>query len=141
MDLSELYHEIIVDHHKSPRRRKAVPECTCSELVFNPLCGDKVAIAVRIEGGVVEDIGFDGHGCSISQASASILCDICSGKPIEEVRSLKNKFDGMIRGEIPAEECDELVDGQALVGVRRFPARIRCAAIAWEALGQCIEKS
>lgn len=147
MSLEELYQEVILDHYKNPRGKRVLgtPSAACS--LFNPLCGDQVAVSVAVEEALgcadcserLYDIGFEGHGCSISQAAASIMTELCKGKSVEEVEKMVGLFRQMMRGEKSGEEVkDELGDAIALEGVRKFSARVKCAMLAWEALEKCL---
>ena len=137
--LDELYQEIILDHHKHPRCHGCKDDAQASTEVFNPLCGDKVELAISAANGRISEIGFGGHGCSISQAAASMMCELCRGKNLEEVQELAQTYRALMKGELTVEQCDDLGDATALQGVSKFPNRIKCALIAWDALKQCIE--
>lgn len=137
--LDELYQEIILDHHKHPRCRGSIAEPDAQTKVFNPLCGDEVTVYIKVDQGKISDLKFEGKGCSISQASASIMTELCLGKSLEQVSNLHHEFDQMLKGALDAEKHPELEDAVALEGVKNFPARVRCAIIAWEALQNSIE--
>lgn len=138
MEFDELYQEVILDHHRHPRCYGCIncPDASCA--LRNPLCGDHIDLSVSVKDGNLEDIKFSGHGCAISQASASMMTDLCKGKPLELVGRLAHYFRSLMRGEKTAEEASELGDAVALEGVRRFSARVKCAMLAWEALEKCI---
>ena len=138
MDLEDLYQEVILDHYKHPRCQGCFshPDASCA--LFNPLCGDQIDLCVNLQGKTVCDVGFCGHGCSISQASASMMSDLCKGKSLEEIEKLAGLFKALMRGEKASDQAQELGDAVALEGVRRFSARIKCAMLAWEALEKCI---
>lgn len=153
MSLEELYQEVILDHYKNPRGKSAVacPHAACS--LFNPLCGDQVDVSLSVGADLCEqcsekdhcplrvaDVGFIGHGCSISQAAASMMSDLCRGKSIEEVRELCDLFRQFMRGEKGADEVTALGDAVALEGVRKFSARVKCAMLAWEAMEKCLDQ-
>ncbi len=140
MALDELYQEIILDHHKRPRFKGKILNADAATTLFNPLCGDQVQIELRSDGKTVSEIAHDGQGCSISQASASMMSEICKGKPIEEVRELIEIFGKMMKGTATEEEQERLGDAESLKGVQRFAARIKCAMLSWEACDQCIKK-
>ena len=136
--LSALYQEVILDHYRRPRNKGSLPEPTGSASLRNPLCGDEVDVQVDVRDGVVADVRFGGHGCSISQASASMMTDLVRGRTPEEVRALGERFAAMIRGE----GVDQaLGQARALSGVSRFPTRVRCAMIAWEAVARALGRS
>lgn len=132
-DLAELYQEIILDHHKRPRNFREMPGCTCSAEGSNPLCGDEVKVSVRMEGGVLSEVAFQGQGCAISRASASIMTVKATGRTVAQVQSLSGRVRGMLIGPEAAPPA-EFGDLAALSGVRKFPARIKCAMLPWHAL-------
>ncbi|MGA9775519.1 MAG: SUF system NifU family Fe-S cluster assembly protein [Candidatus Dormiibacterota bacterium] len=130
----ELYREMLLDHYRHPRHRGAVGGATATAHGHNPLCGDEVDVSLKVSGRVVEDIGFEGQGCSISMASASIMTEEVQGKPVSEVRELISRFRGLlVEGKDPS-ELGELGDLEALTGVRKYVARVKCAMLPWVAL-------
>ena len=146
MALEELYREVILDHYRSPRNRRKLEHSDASADGSNPLCGDEVRVELRIEDGVIAEIGVTGHGCSISQASGSMMGDAVKTRPIDEVHRLTDRFKGMMSidgatdpGLDPDRPGAVLGDLEALQGVRKFPVRIKCADLPWitleEALG------
>lgn len=137
-DLEELYQEVILDHYKHPRCHGALPNPSQRLCVYNPLCGDHIELTVEISENKIKDLAFTGHGCSISQAAASIMSDLCKGKDVSQVLGFCNKFKGMMRGEESGETVEILGDAVALEGVRKFSARVKCATLAWEALEKCV---
>ena len=158
--LEDLYREIILDHYRSPRNRGelAVPPAHRTE-GFNPLCGDEIVVYVDVEDpskgadAVITDVKIGGQGCSISQASASMMSAAVNGKTVAEVADLTKAFKAMmsihestLEGEDAAPEPDDvpevsLGDLEALRGVVRFPVRIKCATLSWNTLGQAIEEA
>ncbi len=132
-DPSDLYQEIILDHNKRPRNFRAMPDCTCSAEGNNPLCGDEVEVFARVEGDKLADVSFQGQGCAISRASASLMTGKTKDKTTDEARALSVQVRGMLLGP-EAEPPRELGDLAALSGVRKFPARIKCAMLPWHAL-------
>ncbi len=146
-ELAELYQELIVDHFKNPRckGRLDCPHAECS--LLNPLCGDEVSIQIELseDGNNMEDlvakVRFDGKGCSISQASASMMSELCEGKTVEDARKLAEHFTLMLKDKIEEEELVKLGDAASLQGVRRFAARIKCAMLGWEALNKCLDSA
>ena len=138
MSLEDLYREVILDHYRSPRNRGTLPDPTVVVELSNPLCGDEITLALKVEDGVVQAVRFTGRGCSISQSSASMMTEAAQGKPIGDVLDLIGRFQGMMRGEIRPDEAD-LGDLEALQGVAKFPVRIKCALLPWEALWQAVE--
>ncbi len=133
LDLRELYQEVILDHSKRPRNFGAPVEYTCTAEGHNPLCGDQVAIYLKISEGIVESAHFEGAGCAISQASASMLTEEVRGKSVEEAQELFRQFRDMATGKTEA-DIDEIGQLAALAGVREFPIRIKCATLAWHAM-------
>jgi len=131
--LDDLYREVILDHYQHPRNRGRLDPSDIAVEGTNPLCGDELALYVRLRDGRVADVRFEGRGCSISQASASMMTEAIKGKTIEDVRRLVAEFKGMMHGQEPAEDLGDLV---ALQGVRKFPVRIKCATLSWVAVEQ-----
>jgi len=140
MSLDELYKEVILDHYRSPRNKRALSDATVSLKKNNPLCGDEITIHARVEDGTVTEIAFEGSGCSISQASASMLTENVSGKSIQGAGSLASEFRSMMEGKADPDE-DEFGDLMALKGVVKYPVRIKCAVLGWDALQEALEQS
>jgi nitrogen fixation NifU-like protein len=136
--LSALYQEVILDHYRRPRNKGALEAATSQASLRNPLCGDEVEVQVRVEDGRVADVRFGGQGCSISQASASMMTELVKGHTPEEVRALGERFAAMIRGDTEAAADKALGQARALSGVSRFPTRVKCALIAWEAVARAV---
>jgi nitrogen fixation NifU-like protein len=128
--LEELYQEIILDHYRRPRNKGKVSPCDFSAHDNNPLCGDEIDITARVVDGKIAEIKFDGHGCSISQSSASIMTQKLAGKTPAEAMRFIEQFLGMMRGAAPF-GGRELGDLKALEGVLKFPVRVKCATLAW----------
>jgi nitrogen fixation NifU-like protein len=138
-DLDQLYQDIILDHYKKPRGRglrdPAVDTGSVAQVRHvNPTCGDEVDLRVHLEDGTVVDVSYEGMGCSISQASASVLYELMVGKPIDSALSTVDAFTEMVssRGQVEPDE-DVLEDGVAFAGVAKFPARVKCALLSWMA--------
>jgi nitrogen fixation NifU-like protein len=143
LDLQELYQEVILDHNKRPRNFRAIEDGRKAE-GYNPLCGDRLTVYLRVENGRVEDVSFQGSGCAISKASASLMTDAVKGKTVEEAKALFDRFHRMItrrpdEPDDPGESGDGLGKLSVLAGVRQFPIRIKCASLAWHALHSAIE--
>ena len=153
--LEDLYREIILDHYRAPRNRGELPVPPAHRVEgFNPLCGDEVVLYLVVEDGVVTDVKIGGQGCSISQASTSMMSAAVKGKPVAEVRGLIQAFKSLMSiheskiggdGEdvdIPEEETTDvrLGDLEALQGVVKFPVRIKCATLAWNTLTQGLDE-
>lgn len=156
--LEDLYREIILDHYRAPRNRGELPVPPAQRVEgFNPLCGDEVILYLDVEDGVVKDVRTDGQGCSISQASTSMMSAAIKGKPVEEARKLIGAFkrlmsihesqlegssvDGPMDGEVAVTDDPDvrLGDLEALQGVVKFPVRIKCATLAWNTLQQGLD--
>ncbi len=146
MGLEELYREVILDHYRNPRNRRRLPKLNATADGDNPLCGDEVTVDLLIDGRHVVEIGITGQGCSISQASGSMMGDAVKGHDTGAIRTLTAQFKGMM-GVTGAEEPKldperpgaVLGDLEALQGVRKFPVRIKCANLPWTTLEQAIE--
>lgn len=136
--LDELYREIILDHYTRPRNRGKLESADIAVEGVNPSCGDEISLYARVRDGRLEEVRFEGRGCSISQASASMMTEAVRGKTLEAAEELVDRFKGMMHGEPPDEH--RLGDLVALQGVRRFPVRIKCATLAWVALQQGIRE-
>lgn len=131
MSLDELYRETILDHNQSPRNRGRLENPTKTVGLFNPTCGDQLELDLQLDHGKVVDVRFDGHGCSISMASASMLTEAIKGKPVEEALAFARNFKAFLTGR-PSQV--ELGDLEALKGVSQFPSRVKCATLAHNAL-------
>jgi nitrogen fixation protein NifU and related proteins len=131
-DLQDLYQQVILDHNKRPHNFRAIEDGQKAE-GYNPLCGDRVTVYLRVENGRVADVSFQGSGCAISKASASLMTDSVKGKTLEEVNELFERFQAMITRspDAPVEELGKL---SVLAGVRQFPMRVKCASLAWHTL-------
>ncbi len=140
-ELRELYQQVILDHNKSPRNFKKLENATNFAEGYNPLCGDHIDIYMHVEDGIVKDISFQGKGCAISKASASLMSSIVKGKSVEEAEKLFKKFHDLITGKL-GEEPDLADLGKLAVfaGVREFPARVKCASLAWHTMISAINK-
>ena len=138
-ELDELYREIILDHYRSPRNRGSLDQPSASSEGDNPLCGDELRLDLDIRDGRIFDVRFEGKGCSISQASASMMTEAIKGLSLEEVESLFEMFKGMMysAGEVDVEALGDL---EALQGVRKFPVRVKCATLAWNTLQEALEE-
>lgn len=132
--LTEIYKQVIMDHFTKPRNKGAMPDPDALVSLNNPTCGDQIEVQLKVEDGKVAAVAFQGHGCSISQASASMMTVALRGKTLAEAKTVLDRFLGMMKGEPgPYKELGEL---QALQGVARYPVRIKCATLAWHAADQ-----
>jgi nitrogen fixation NifU-like protein len=134
MTTDSLYQEIILDHYKNPHHRGLRDPYDAEVHHLNPTCGDEITLRVRLAGDTVEDVSYDSEGCSISQASASVMTDLVIGKSLGGATAAYDEFLAMMqsKGETEPDE-DVLEDGVAFVGVSRYPARVKCALLAWMA--------
>lgn len=137
-ELSALYQEMILDHYRKPRNKGTMENADRSVAMRNPLCGDEVDLQVAFGENEIADLKFTGRGCSISQASASMMTQIVKGKSPEEAEALRKKFRDMIMGDASLAADPSLGSLRSLSGVSRFPARVRCALLAWNALEEAI---
>ena len=133
MSLDDLYKEVILDHYKSPRNKRPLEGATVSLQKNNPLCGDEITIHALVQDGKVAAVAFEGQGCSISQASASMLTESVEGKSVDEAAALAGEFRAMMEGKAEPDE-DEFGDLMALKGVVKYPVRIKCAVLGWDVL-------
>ena len=131
-ELQDLYQEVILDHNKRPRNFRTIEHAQKAE-GYNPLCGDRVTIYLRVENGRVADASFQGSGCAISKASASLMTDSVKGKTLREVDELFARFQRMIT-RAPDEPVEDLGKLSVLAGVRQFPVRVKCASLPWHTL-------
>jgi nitrogen fixation NifU-like protein len=136
-DLHDLYQDLIFDHYKRPRNRHALEHASHQAEGHNPLCGDTVKVYLQVEDGVVRDATFEGGGCAISTASASLMTEALKGKRLDEVERLFEGFHDMVTGQAPGET--DLGKLEVLAGVREFPARVKCATLAWHTLKAALE--
>jgi nitrogen fixation protein NifU and related proteins len=136
-ELQDLYQEVILDHNRRPRNFRAIEE-GCSAEGFNPLCGDRVTVYLKVEDGTIKDVSFQGSGCAISKASASLMTESVKGKTLEEAAALFERFQRMITA--PADSpIDNLGKLTVLAGVRQFPVRVKCASLAWHTLQSAVD--
>ena len=133
-NLDQLYRSVIMDHYKNPRNKGALEENSVTIDMNNPTCGDRIHLTLKLNDDVVEDAKFDGEGCSISMSSASMMTQIVKGKKLDEALELADIFSKMMLGEDFDDEKYDLGDVEALQGVAKFPARIKCATLAWKAM-------
>lgn len=137
-DIKDLYQEVIVDHNRNPRNFGKLEDASKTLEGFNPLCGDKLTLYIKTNDNVIEDISFDGSGCAISVASASLMTDIMKGKKLDEAEALFEKFHHLITSDDELDISD-LGKLAALAGVRDYPARVKCASLCWHTLHSVIQ--
>ncbi|HEY1305139.1 MAG TPA: SUF system NifU family Fe-S cluster assembly protein [Vicinamibacterales bacterium] len=137
LDLHDLYQEVILDHNRRPRNFRVLEGGRTAE-GFNPLCGDRLTVYLHVSDGVIEDISFQGSGCAISKASASLMTESIKGKSVAEATALFERFQKMItaQSDSPVKDLGKL---KALAGVRQFPIRVKCASLAWHTLRAALD--
>ena len=134
-ELKELYQQVILDHNKSPRNFRLMANATQHAEGYNPLCGDHVDIYLLIEDDIIKDVSFKGEGCAISKASASLMTSILKGKTKEEAEKLFGKFHDLVTGKLGDNpSIDDLGKLAVFAGVQEFPARVKCASLAWHTM-------
>ena len=139
--LSALYQEMILDHYRRPRNKGTLEHADATVPMRNPLCGDELTLELEMDGDVIRDVRFTGRGCSISQASASMMTELVKGKRVDEIGRLRERFRAMVMGDAEAAADEALGKARALSGVARFPARVKCALLGWSALEQGVERA
>jgi len=140
-DLKALYQEIILDHNRNPRNFKKMEDASCSVDGYNPLCGDHYTIFLKLDNGIIREISFQGSGCAISKASASVMSTVLKGKTRAEAELLFEKFHNLVRGENKNENsAEELGKLAAFAGVSEFPARVKCAILPWHTMKNALEE-
>jgi nitrogen fixation NifU-like protein len=132
-DLNELYQEVILDHNRRPRNFRALADASHRAEGYNPLCGDRLTLYLKVDAGVVTDVSFEGAGCAISKASASLMTDAVKGRSVAEAEALFERFHRMVTTP-PEQPVEDLGKLSALAGVREFPVRVKCASLAWHTL-------
>lgn len=138
-DLSDLYQEILLEHNRRPRNFRALDDATHQADGFNPLCGDQISLQLKVGPERVDDVGFQGHGCAISRASASLLTQAIKGATSEEAMAMFDEFHRMLTEPDAELDVDLLGDLEMLAGVIAYPTRIKCAILAWHTLKAAME--
>jgi len=139
-ELDELYQEVILDHNKSPRNFRAMADASGSAEGYNPLCGDQVTVYVKLDGGVIKDVSFQGSGCAISKASASMMTAELKGKTEAEAKELFENVHKMLTGEPDGQRGTTRLGKLAILsGVCKFPARVKCASLAWHTVNTALK--
>lgn len=139
-DLRDLYQEMILDHHKKPRNFGKLPGANHHADGYNPLCGDRVTIYLRVEGDTIQDIRFEGSGCAICTASTSIMTETLMGKPVAEVERYFGKFRDLVMGDLENPADDEELGKLAIfAGVREYPIRVKCATLPWHTIRAALQ--
>ena len=138
-DLNKIYNELIMEHSMNSYNKKKLKEADLCDIGHNPNCGDEITLEVKMNGNVIEDMAFSGHGCAISQASTSIMIDTLKGKTIDEAKEIIKTFISMIkREETDEKNLEKLEDAIAFKNVSNMPARVKCALLAWHTLNDMI---
>lgn len=140
-ELRDLYQQVIVDHNKSPRNFGKLPDANRDAEGYNPLCGDQLHVYLKInDGGLIEDVSFEGEGCAISMASASLMTEALKGKPLKQFQPLFEAFQHMVTSDLAEAPDEELLGKLAvLAGVREFPSRIKCAILCWHTMRSAVK--
>ena len=132
-ELSDLYQEVILDHNRRPRNFRSIDDASRRQEGYNPLCGDRLTLYVTLDGDRIADVAFEGSGCAISKASASLMTEALKGKTVADARELFEKFHDMVTSS-PDTEAPDLGKLSVLSGVREYPTRVKCASLAWHTL-------
>jgi nitrogen fixation NifU-like protein len=138
MQLDDLYRRVIMDHYKNPRNRGTFDNDAVTVNLNNPTCGDRISLQIMLKDGIVQEAKYTGEGCSISMSSASMMTEAVKGKTMEQALDIANRFSSLMKGE--EVDFDDYEDLEALSGVNKFPARIKCATLAWNALRKGIDE-
>jgi nitrogen fixation NifU-like protein len=139
MNLNDLYRDVIVDHNRSPRNFRKLPDATRTLDGFNPLCGDKLTLYLKLDGGRILDLAFEGSGCAISMASASLMTEQLKGKTKIEAEQLFSRMHALLTGEDNRGDTESLGKLAALSGVREYPSRVKCATLCWHTLKSALD--
>ena len=141
-DLDELYNDLIMEHSMNSYNKKKLDKCDFCEMGHNPNCGDEISLEMKLNGNIIENLAFTGHGCAISQASTSIMIDTLRGKTIEEAKDIIKTFIEMIKRETKSEEeLKKLEDAIAFKNVSNMPARVKCALLAWHTIEKMLNEN
>ena len=141
-NLEEVYNDLIMEHSMNSYNKKKLNDAYYCQLGHNPNCGDEISIELKLDGDVIEDMAFTGHGCAISQASTSIMIDTLRGKTIEQAKEIIETFIEMIKREITDEkELEKLEDAIAFRNIANMPARVKCALLAWHTMEDILDKN
>jgi nitrogen fixation NifU-like protein len=136
-DLQDLYQEVILDHNRRPRNFRAIDGASRHAEGYNPLCGDRLSLYLTIEGDVIKDASFQGSGCAISKASASMMTDSLKGKTLDEARAMFGRFHDLVTGK--GGDAAQLGKLAVFEGVRNYPTRVKCASLAWHTLKSAVD--
>jgi nitrogen fixation protein NifU and related proteins len=139
--LGSLYQQVILDHYRKPRNRGELPDRTVAVVMRNPSCGDEITLQLKLEDDIVADVRYLGEGCSISQASVSMMSTIIKGRPVDEALALAERFNQLMHGDKEVAKDRSLKDLRALQGVSKFPVRIKCALLGFDALQEAVKRT
>jgi nitrogen fixation protein NifU and related proteins len=140
-DLKQLYQDVIVDHNRSPRNFRKIDDADSTLEGFNPLCGDRLTLYLKMDGDRIKDVSFDGSGCAISVASASLMTEAVKNKTIDQAQTIFNDFHHLLTDESPQLDLDRFGKLAALAGVRDYPSRVKCASLCWHTLHAVLDGS
>lgn len=141
-ELDEMYNELIMEHSMNSENKRKLEHADFCELGHNPNCGDEISLEIKLNGNVIEDMAFSGHGCAISMSSTSIMIDTLRGKTVEEAKEIVKTFIEMIKREVTDEsELKKLEDAIAFKNISNMPARVKCALLAWHTLEDLLDKN
>jgi nitrogen fixation protein NifU and related proteins len=138
-DLTDLYQEVILDHNRTPRNFHPIDDASHSAEGYNPLCGDRLTLYLTVEKGVITDASFQGNGCAISKASASLMTEALKGRTVTEAQALFERFHRMVTTP-PEQPVEDLGKLSVFAGVREFPVRVKCASLAWHTMKAAVER-
>lgn len=140
-DLNDVYNELIMEHSMNSYNKKKLEKADYCEVGHNPNCGDEITLELKLNGDIIEDMAFSGHGCAISQASTSIMIDVLKGKTVEEAKEIIKTFIDMIKRETKSEEeLEKIEEAIAFRNVANMPARVKCALLAWHTIEDILNK-
>jgi len=140
-ELRELYQQVILDHNKSPRNFRKIENPTQEADGHNPLCGDTIHVYLKVEDGIIKDVSFEGKGCAISKASASLMTSMIKGKKVKEAEELFEKFHALVTGKLGENpDLDEFGKLAVFAGVQEFPVRVKCASLAWHTMDTALHQ-
>ena len=139
--LNSLYQQLILEHYRNPRNKAALPENTVEIHMRNPTCGDEIKLQLRIEDGTIVEARFEGQGCSISQAAVSMMTQLVKGRSLDEADAVAERFKAMMHGDADAAKDRSMGDLRALAGVSKFPVRVKCALLGFDALQEAMRKT
>lgn len=142
MDLNDIYTQVILENSRNPRNKRTLEDADIKEPGHNPSCGDEIVLELKHDGKVITDAAFTGHGCAISQAATSVMCDEIVGKTLEEAKEMAKIYIGMIKREdISDEDLEKIGDAAAFQNISNMPQRVKCALLSWKTLDEVIDNN